>query len=81
QADLVFLEYLKVEWEAEPSVFRPLFCGTSFQFGFRRQTLSLLSRLGLKLSFLLKHIVRAGPGDPESSLSYAAIDVGCRGFP
>ena len=78
---MLFLEYLKVEWEAEPSVFRPLFYGTSFQFGFGRQTLSLLSRLGLKLSFLLKHIVRAGPGDPESSLSYAAIDVGCRGFP
>ncbi|KAL4007319.1 hypothetical protein ACER0C_001171 [Sarotherodon galilaeus] len=51
------------------------------EFGFGRQTLSLLSRLGLKLSFLLKHIVRAGSGDPESSLSYAAIDVGCREFP
>uniref|UniRef100_A0A669B839 Reverse transcriptase domain-containing protein n=1 Tax=Oreochromis niloticus TaxID=8128 RepID=A0A669B839_ORENI len=81
QAYLLFLEYLKVEWEGEPSVFRPLFCGTSFQFGFGRQILSPLLRLGLKLSFLLKHIVRAGPGDPESSLSYAAIDVGCRGFP
>uniref|UniRef100_A0AAX7VD45 Troponin I, skeletal, slow c n=1 Tax=Astatotilapia calliptera TaxID=8154 RepID=A0AAX7VD45_ASTCA len=23
----------------------------------------------------------AGPGDPESSLSYAAIDLGCRGIP
>uniref|UniRef100_A0A3P8QDZ1 THD domain-containing protein n=1 Tax=Astatotilapia calliptera TaxID=8154 RepID=A0A3P8QDZ1_ASTCA len=54
-------------WEAEPSVFRPLFCGTSFQFGFGRQTLSLLLRFGLKLSFLLKHIVRAGPVFPFQS--------------
>uniref|UniRef100_A0AAZ1XD75 Ion transport domain-containing protein n=1 Tax=Oreochromis aureus TaxID=47969 RepID=A0AAZ1XD75_OREAU len=33
-------------------------------------------KIRLQTFLLLKHIVRAGPGDPESSLSYAAIDVG-----
>lgn len=37
--------------------------------------------MGLKLSFLLKLIVRAGSGVPESSLSYAEIGLGCWGIP
>lgn len=45
--------------------FRPLFCGTTCQFVFRDR-LSLL-----KLSFLIKLIVGAWSGDPESSLSNA----------
>uniref|UniRef100_A0A3Q0RC70 Multiple C2 and transmembrane domain containing 2 n=1 Tax=Amphilophus citrinellus TaxID=61819 RepID=A0A3Q0RC70_AMPCI len=42
----------------------------------RRQTPSLFLRLGLKLSFMIKLIVRAGSGDPEPSLSYAACEMG-----
>uniref|UniRef100_A0A668RGC1 Ion transport domain-containing protein n=1 Tax=Oreochromis aureus TaxID=47969 RepID=A0A668RGC1_OREAU len=53
-------------------VFRPLFCGTSFQFGFRRQTLSLLSRLGLDQVTLnpplktgdLENLINASYTDP-----------------
>lgn len=37
---LQFLGYLQAEWEAESSVFRPLFCGISSQFGLWRQTAS-----------------------------------------
>ena len=44
-------------------------CGTSCQFGFRKQTPSLPLRSGLKLSFLIKLIVRDGSGDPETSHS------------
>ena len=44
-------------------------CGTSCQFGFRKQTPSLPLRLSLKLSFLRKLIVRDGSGDPETSHS------------
>lgn len=32
-----------------------------------------LFRLTIKLSFLIKHMVRAESGDPKSSLSYAAL--------
>lgn len=39
-------------------------------------TLSTL-KISFKLSFLIKLIVRAGSGDPEPSLSYAAIGSGC----
>lgn len=39
----VFLGYLKVEWEAEPSPFRPLLCWTSSQFGIRKHTPSTFS--------------------------------------
>lgn len=45
---------------------------TSSQFGFVRQTPSLLLRLVLKRSFLIKPVVGAESGDPEPSLSYAA---------
>ena len=38
------------------------------------QTPSLTLRLGLKLSFLIKLIVRDGSGDPDTSLCYAGID-------
>ena len=38
---------------------------------------SLPLRLGSKLSFLRKFIVRDGSGDPETSHSYAAIDPDC----
>jgi len=52
---------------------------TSCQFGFRKQTPSLPLRLGLKLSFLIKHIVSDGSGDPETSHSYAALGLDCWG--
>jgi len=35
--------------------------------------------LGLKLSFLIKLIVKDGSGDPETSHSYAAIGLDCWG--
>ena len=50
-------------------------CVTSFLFGFRKQTPSLPFRLGLKLSFLTKLIVRDGSRDPETTHSYAAIGL------
>ena len=72
-----FLEFLKVEWEAEPSVIRPLSCGTSCQQISGKQTPSQTLRLGLKLSFLTKLIVSSCSGDPETSHSYAAIGQDC----
>ena len=54
-------------------------CGASCQFGFRKQTPSLPLRLGLKLSFFTKFIVRGGSGDLETSHSYAAIGLDCWG--
>ena len=38
---------------------------------------SLPLRLGLKLSFLIKLIVRDGSGDPETCHSLAAIGLDC----
>ena len=35
--------------------------------------------LGLKLSFLIKLIVRDGSGDPETSHGYAVIGLDCWG--
>jgi len=52
-------------------------CGTSCQFSFRKQTPCLPLRLGLKISSLIKLIVRDGSGDPETSHSYAAIGPDC----
>jgi len=71
QVYLWFPEFLNVECEAEPSVIRPLSCGTSCQYMSGKQTPSLSPtlRLGLKLSFLIKLIVRDGSGDPETSHS------------
>jgi len=54
-------------------------CGTSCQFGFRNLTPSLTLRLGLKLSFLIKLIVRDGSGDQYTSLDYAPVDLDCWG--
>ena len=71
QGYLWFLEYVKVEWGAEPSIIRLLSCGTFFQFLSGGRTPSLLLRVGLKLSFLIKLIVRP---------SYAAIGLDCRGI-
>lgn len=65
-----FLGYLKLEWEAEPSC-RPFFSGTSSHLGFGK----------FKLSFLIKHIVRAKSGECESSLSYAVIGITCWRLP
>ena len=45
---------------AELSVFRLLCCGTIFQFGSRRQTLSPRLRLSLKPCSLIKLMVRTG---------------------
>lgn len=33
--------------------------------------------LGLELFFLIKLIVKTGSGDPEPSLSYTAVGLGC----
>ena len=59
QVYLWFLVSLKVEQEAEPSAIRLLSCGTIFQIWSRGQTPALHLRVDLKLSFLIKHIVRA----------------------
>ncbi|KAK2918348.1 hypothetical protein Q8A73_005094 [Channa argus] len=69
-AYLWFPEFPKVEWEVEPLAIKLLSCGTSSQFRFGKQTPSLLLSLGLKPSFLIKHIV---------SYSYAAIGLDCWG--
>lgn len=69
----------RTEWEAEPFSFQAPLCGTIAQFGFRRPTSFLLLRLGLKISFLIKLILRSGSGDPESSISQTAIDPDCWG--
>ena len=50
-------------WEAEPSVIRPLSCGTNCQYMSGKQTPSLTLRFALKLSFLIKLIVRDGSGE------------------
>jgi len=71
-------KFLKVDREPEPSVIRPLSCGTNYQSGFRKQTHSLPLRLGVKLSLLIKLIVRDGSGDPEASHSYAAVGLDYR---
>ena len=78
QAYLRFLELLKVEWEAEPSVIRPLSCANC-QFRIRKQTPSLPLRLGLKHSYFIELIVRDGSGNPETSHSYSATDLDCWG--
>lgn len=51
QAYLWFLEFLKVDCEAEPSAVGPLVCRTSLDSGDRH---TLLLGLGFKLSFLIK---------------------------
>jgi len=43
------------------------------------QEASLLLRLGLKLFFLIKLVVRDCSSDPETSLSYIAIGLDCLG--
>lgn len=56
----------------------------SFRTGGRAlgfQVLHLLLIIDFKLSFLIKRIVMAGSGDPESSRSYDAIAVGCWELP
>ena len=50
-------------------------CGTIFQIRSRVQTPSLCLRVGLKLSFLIKLIVRADQAHLGSALSYAAIGL------
>ena len=66
QGYLWFPEFPKVEWEAEPLALKLLSCGTS------SQTPSLLLRLGLKPSSLMKPIV---------SYSHVAIGLDCWGTP
>lgn len=61
--------------------FQVLLLWNQHQFGFRRQTLLLLLRLSLSLSFSVKHLVKAGSGDPEASLGYATIGLGSWYFP
>ena len=50
-----------------------------FQIWSRGQTPSLRLRVGIKLSFLTKLIVRAGQARLGSALSYAAIGLDCWG--
>lgn len=54
EADLWFLEFLKVKWEADLLAVRLFSCGTSFQFVFRRESLFLLLKLGFIKFFLYK---------------------------
>ena len=54
-------------------------CGTSCQFGFRKQTRSLPLRLDSKLSFLTQLIVRDGSGDSHTWFSYNATSLDCWG--
>ena len=73
QVYLWVLVSLKLEQEAEPSAIRLLSCGTIFQIWSRGQTPCLHLRVGLKLSFLIKLIVRAGqacPGPAPSLCCY-----------
>ena len=72
-----FLQYLKVEREAEPSAIRLLSCGTISQIRSEGQTPSLCLRVGLKLSSLIKLIVRSDLTHLGSALSYAAIGLDC----
>lgn len=60
--------YLWMEWETDPTAFRPVFFGSSDQFAIRRQPPSLFLRLGLGISYFCCHKVRVGSGDPEPSL-------------
>ena len=53
-----------VEWEVELSAIKVHSCGTIFQCWYGRQTHSLILRVGLKPSFLLKLIVTAGLSGP-----------------
>lgn len=71
------IEFLKVEWDAEPSPISSLSCGSSSQFGFRRRASSQFLRLGFERCFLIKLTVSAGSGDAESSFNYAAMGSDC----
>lgn len=56
---------LKEEWEPETSAIKLLLsCGTSSKFGFGRPTSSPHFRECLKLSSLIKPIIKAGSGEP-----------------
>lgn len=52
------------------------FWGNSF-----RENILLTDKLQAELSFLIQHIVRTGSSEPETSLSYTAIGLGCSGLP
>lgn len=67
-----FLEFLKVKYETVPSAIRLLCYGTSFQFGFGKQTSFILLRLHLKLSFSVKLRLHHEP-----FFSYAAALACC----
>jgi len=54
-------------------------CGTSCQYMSGKQTPSLTLRIGLKLSFFTKLLIRGGSGDPETSHSYAVFGLHCWG--
>lgn len=55
QAYLLFLGYLKVKCETEPSYFRPLFSGASSQFG-NRETTSTFKIILKTLNFYKAHL-------------------------
>jgi len=61
QVYLWFPEFLKEDWEAKPSVIRPLSCGTSYQF-------MSISNFEIRLKTFLfdKNIVRNGSGDTKT---------------
>ena len=61
--DLSFYSYVK-QVEVELSAIKPLSYGTIFQSWYGRQTHSLTLRVGLKASFLIKLIIRAGLSKP-----------------
>lgn len=74
-----------------PRVFKSRTGGRGFRFKvsllwnqvpvFGSHTPTLVLRLGLKVFVVIKHIVRSDSGDPESSLCYVVIGLGCWGIP
>lgn len=66
-----FLAYLKSEWKEETSAIWSLFWFPVWIY-IDRETLSIFLKLGLKLSLLVKLIVRGGPVNAKPPLSYAA---------
>lgn len=62
--------FFTVNWEAAPSATGSLFCETSSQFGFKRQTCSLLFRLSFKLFIFLQVMSKSGSGYPNKLCYY-----------
>lgn len=71
-------QYTTQQQAAEPIVIKALLWKQLPDQDQEADTLFTL-RLGLKLPFLIKLIVRVGSADSEPFLNYAAVDLDCRG--